>query len=108
MLFFWSRNFYGKVIAAHTDAPNDLFFGRNISWGIYHNFKSGFWEIFSFGQDMELFRARGDKKWQKIAINDLPGHKKSHILAKTKNHPKPRFEVMVNTPGNMATKEQVI
>ena len=59
MSVYWSRNFYGKVIAAHTDAPNDLFFGRNVPWGIYHNFKSGFWEIFSFGQDMELFMARG-------------------------------------------------
>ena len=27
---FWSRNFYGKFIAAHTDALNSLFFDRNV------------------------------------------------------------------------------
>ena len=37
-----------------------------------------------------------------------PGHKELHILAKTENLPKPRLEVVVNTPGNISTKEQVI
>ena len=32
-----------------------LIFVTNALWGIYHNFKSGFWEIFSFSQYMGLF-----------------------------------------------------
>ena len=45
---FSEPQLYGEVLAAHTDALNDLFFGSHVPWGIYHNFKSRFWGIFSF------------------------------------------------------------
>ena len=57
---------------------------------------------------LSLFVARGVNFGQKIAKNDPPGHKQPHILAKTKNHQKPKFEFVVNTPGITYTKEQAI